>query len=191
MYTEGGLITGCLRGRVARSIVQLTAPPPQALALYLVDLNPASTLQALAQYLVNLNVWTHNLLTLRARKTKSQALITCSHDHCPWWWAGLSLFIITYSIAISVFVPFFRSLVGIITASTYLLCAYTLPAWFALRLFWGKTLLLERGFLLLLIPVSLLLSAVGLAASLLSLAEQHRKCLWDSTGISKIVHMDF
>ena len=93
-------------------------------------------------------MWTHNLLTLRARKTKSQALITCSHDHCPWWWAGLSLFIITYSIAISVFVPFFRSLVGIITASTYLLCAYTLPAWFALRLFWGKTLLLERGFLL-------------------------------------------
>ena len=134
-------------------------------------LSPAPAPQALAQYLVNLNVWTHNLLTLRARKTKSQALITCSHDHCPWWWAGLSLFIITYSIAISVFVPFFRSLVGIITASTYLLCAYTLPAWFALRLFWHKTSLLERGFLLLLIPVSLLLSVVGLAASLLSMAE--------------------
>jgi hypothetical protein len=54
-----------------------------------------------------------------------------------------TLFVVSYSFALSVSLPFFSTLVGLVTASTYLICAYGLPAWFALKLLpkvggWGN-----------------------------------------------------
>lgn len=128
-------------------------------------------LQALAQYLVNLNVWTHNLLVLLGRavgSTKSaEARSAC--EHCGWKWLGTSLFVVSYSWLISMFLPYFSSLVGIVASATYLVCAYTLPCWFALKLFGSKMWRGELWLCHVIIPLSLLASAAGLVSSVRSL----------------------
>ncbi|KAJ9516222.1 hypothetical protein QJQ45_024651, partial [Haematococcus lacustris] len=125
---------------------------------------------ALAQYLINVNVWTHNLLVLLARcqARPGQNLPARACEHCGWRWLVISLFVVAYSCVISVSLPFFSSLVGLVTSVTYLVCAYALPAWFCLRLLpnisWGERLLLW-----LLIPTALLFSGVGLWGSISAL----------------------
>lgn len=78
-----------------------------------------------AQYLVNLNVWTHNLMVLLGRAFKSQrsalARGAAEHAHAPW--LGASLFVVAYSWLISMFLPYFSSLVGIVASTTYLVRA--------------------------------------------------------------------
>ncbi|KAJ9516031.1 hypothetical protein QJQ45_024473, partial [Haematococcus lacustris] len=125
---------------------------------------------ALAQYLINVNVWTHNLLVLLARcqARPGQNLPARACEHCGWRWLVISLFVVAYSCVISISLPFFSSLVGLVTSVTYLVCAYALPAWFCLRLLpnisWGERLLLW-----LLIPTALLFSGVGLWGSISAL----------------------
>lgn len=128
-------------------------------------------LQAIAQYLVNLNVWTHNLLVLigRAVGSNKSADARTACEHCPWRWLGASLFVVSYSWLISMFLPYFSSLVGIVASATYLVCAYTLPCWFALKLFGSKMWRGELWLCHVLIPVSLLISAAGLVSSVKSL----------------------
>ena len=132
-------------------------------------------LQALSQYLVNLNVWTHNLLTLIARSGENgdaaADAIQCSSDHCPWRWLGASIFVVAYSYAISTTVPYFSTLVGLVTSATYLTCAYALPAWFTLRLIGKRLGMAERCLLWSFIPISFLFSGVGLYGSIISLID--------------------
>ena len=141
---------------------------------------------------VNLNVWTHNLLTLIARsggdadrddkagleagEDEVDALIAppaikCSTDHCPKRWLAASVFVVVYSYAISTSVPYFGTLVGLVTSSTYLICAYALPSWFTLRLLGNALGTPERLLLWSLIPLSFLFSGVGLYGSIMSLID--------------------
>jgi hypothetical protein len=94
----------------------------------------AAPAQALAQYLVNLNVWTHNILTLLARRAAGRApggvgrcAVRTATDHARAPWAVASAVVIAYSAAIAVALPFFSTLVGLVASVTYLTCAYTLP----------------------------------------------------------------
>jgi vesicular inhibitory amino acid transporter len=92
-------------------------------------------------------------------------------DHSSAAWLGATTFVAAYSGAIAVLVPFFCTLVGLVTSVTYLTCAYTLPAWFMLRLAkqGGSALVMrpgEKWLLTMIIPLSVIASAVGLAASL-------------------------
>lgn len=92
-------------------------------------------------------------------------------DHSSAAWLGATTFVAAYSGAIAVLVPFFCTLVGLVTSVTYLTCAYTLPSWFMLRLAKqrGSGLALhpgEKWLLTMIIPLSVIASAVGLAASL-------------------------
>ncbi|KAG2491782.1 hypothetical protein HYH03_009942 [Edaphochlamys debaryana] len=128
--------------------------------------------QALAQYLVNLNVWAHNLLVLlhrRGRKNIEESPDIChvqsTGDHKARDWFAATAFIAFYSAIIAVAVPFFCTLVGLVTSVTYLTCAYTLPAWFALVLLGDRLGLVERVWLKALIPLSIILSCIGLVAS--------------------------
>lgn len=57
---------------------------------------------------------------------------------------------------------------GLVTSVTYLTCAYTLPAWFALKLLAAQLHPLERAFLMAVIPLSIVASAIGLAASIVT-----------------------
>ncbi|MEW5297296.1 MAG: hypothetical protein WDW36_000513 [Sanguina aurantia] len=127
--------------------------------------------QALAQYLVNLNVWTHNLLTLIARQRTPKATIVCASDHKAGTWFVASLFVLTYSYFISVSIPYFSPLVGLVTSVTYLSCAYTIPAWFSLCLVGPRLHAAERALLRALIPVSLALSAVGFYSSAMAMVD--------------------
>ncbi|KIY99064.1 amino acid transporter [Monoraphidium neglectum] len=53
------------------------------------------------------------------------AAAACSGDH-PWGpWLVVTAFVVLYSYGISMTIPFFSTLVGIVSSSTYLLCAYT------------------------------------------------------------------
>mmetsp|Transcript_35135 Transcript_35135/g.78203 ORF Transcript_35135/g.78203 Transcript_35135/m.78203 type:complete len:519 (+) Transcript_35135:215-1771(+) len=97
--------------------------------------------------------------------------ITCSGDHCWKRWLVASLFVVAYSYGISTTVPYFSTLVGLVTSATYLICAYVLPAWFTLRLLGSRIYLLEKVVLWSLIPFSFLLSGVGLYASVMALLQ--------------------
>ncbi|GFR52080.1 hypothetical protein Agub_g14540 [Astrephomene gubernaculifera] len=137
-------------------------------------------LQALAQYLVNLNCWTHNLLVLLSRRSRSFAQedegreahvegeAMSTGDHSSGHWLATTAFVASYSAVVAVAVPFFCTLVGFVTSVTYLACAYTLPAWFALKLLADRLGRLEKAWLITLIPVSLVLSAIGLVASVIT-----------------------
>jgi vesicular inhibitory amino acid transporter len=133
-------------------------------------------IQALAQYLVNLNVWTHNLLVLLGRSLghEQSAVARSAAQHCQWRWLGASLFVVLYSWLISMSVPYFSSLVGIVASSTYLVCAYTLPCWFGLKLLGGSMWKSELWFCHFIIPFSLLLSAAGFYSSVHSLIDNIR-----------------
>lgn len=126
-------------------------------------------LQAIAQYLVNLNIWNHNLLTLISRGCGWDQRISCAVDHNPYWWFGVSVFVVAYSCAISSSLPFFSTLVGILTSVTYLTCAYTIPAFFLLKLLGPKLGFGEKSVLYLMIPVSVVISLIGFVSSIYTL----------------------
>lgn len=48
------------------------------------------------------------------------AVARSAAQHCPWRWLAASLFVVAYSWLISMFLPYFSSLVGIVASSTYL-----------------------------------------------------------------------
>lgn len=60
------------------------------------------------------------MLLGRAVKHEQSAVARSAAQHCPWRWLGASLFVVTYSWLISMSVPYFSSLVGIVASSTYL-----------------------------------------------------------------------
>lgn len=49
----------------------------------------------------------------------------CSSDHSRLPWLAGTLFVVSYSYLLSMSVPYFSTLVGIVASSTYLVCAYT------------------------------------------------------------------
>ena len=133
-------------------------------------------LQAISQYLINLNVWIHNLLTLVSRSfpkehAKEGVLeAQCSQDQCPWRWLYASIFVVAYSYGLAISIPFFSTLVSLITSACYLICAYALPAYFTLILIGDQLNQVEKFFLQSLIPASFIFSALGFYASIVTLA---------------------
>ena len=97
-----------------------------------------------------------------------------STDHPRLKWFFASAFVLAYSYGISMSVPFFSSLVGIVASSTYLICAYALPCWFTLRLFGPELSMFERWLCKGIIPLALLLSAAGLVSSVSTLIQNIR-----------------
>jgi hypothetical protein len=152
-----------------------------------------TALQALSQYLVNLNVWSHNLLVLLARTYRKAAAAAMSPDakpgpgsaasaalaqsanahsaaeHQPLHWLAASGFVVAYSYLVSNMIPYFSCMVGIVSSSTYLVCAYTLPCWFALKLLRGSMASSELVLSYVLLGLSLPLSLLGLSSSVTSL----------------------
>eukprot|EP00798_Chlamydomonas_sp_ICE-L_P028716 gene28716-31890_t len=142
---------------------------------------------AISQYLVNLNVWTHNLLVLISRCNLGKSGLKpvdgygtlpdeeekqcpkCASDHLWQRWLAVSLFVVSYSFAISMSVPYFNLLVGLITGATYLLAAYALPAWFMLCMNPERMHFLEKCLLWSLIPLAIAVSIGGFYSSLLEL----------------------
>jgi hypothetical protein len=51
---------------------------------------------------------------------EQSAVARSAAQHCRWRWLAASLFVVTYSWLISMFLPYFSSLVGIVASSTYL-----------------------------------------------------------------------
>ena len=98
----------------------------------------------------------------------SQSL-PCTGDHKRLPWLVASVCIVGYSFGISVSLPFFSTLVGLVTSVTYLTCAYTIPCWFTLRLLGERVSRAERWLLRALIPLSLAFSVVGLGSSVWAL----------------------
>jgi vesicular inhibitory amino acid transporter len=70
---------------------------------------------------------THNLLVLLGRTFghEQSAVARSAAQHCRWRWLVASLFVVAYSWLISMFLPYFSSLVGIVASSTYLVGALT------------------------------------------------------------------
>ena len=89
------------------------------------------------------------------------------HKRLPWLVA--SVCIVGYSFGISVSLPFFSTLVGLVTSVTYLTCAYTIPCWFTLRLLGERMSRAEYWLLWALIPLSLAFSMVGFGSSVWAL----------------------
>lgn len=107
--------------------------------------------------------------------SQAPAVPRCSSDHARLPWLAGTLFVVSYSFLLSMSVPYFSTLVGIVASSTYLVCAYTLPCWFALKLLKDSMGRLERGACYVAIPISLLVSFVGLVCSVRTLIRQIRE----------------
>lgn len=95
----------------------------------------------------------------------------CAGDHSRLPWLLASACIIAYSFGISVSLPFFSTLVGLVTSVTYLTCAYTIPCWFTLRLLGDSISKAEYALCWTLVPLSIVFSCVGFAASLMALID--------------------
>jgi vesicular inhibitory amino acid transporter len=67
--------------------------------------------------------------------------------------------------------PFFSTLVGLVTSVTYLTCAYTIPCWFTLRLLPHRISRLEYALCWALVPLSVAFSLVGFGCSVYALAQ--------------------
>lgn len=109
----------------------------------------------------------------------------CSNDHARLPWLLVTSFVIASSYVVAMTIPFFSTLVGIVSSSTYLLCAYTLPCWFALRLLPQDLGRIERAACRLAIPLTLALSALGLVCSVSTLASRvcaRGKCSFGGAG---------
>lgn len=57
--------------------------------------------------------------------SQAPAVPRCSSDHARLPWLAATIFVVSYSYLLSMSVPYFSTLVGIVASSTYLVCAYT------------------------------------------------------------------
>jgi vesicular inhibitory amino acid transporter len=61
--------------------------------------------------------------------------------------------------------------VGLVTSVTYLTCAYTIPAWFTLRLLGRHISAAERALCYAIVPASIAFSALGFSCSIYALVQ--------------------
>ncbi len=99
----------------------------------------------------------------------SQVDVYHAGDHKRLPWLVASVCIVGYSFGISVTLPFFSTLVGLVTSVTYLTCAYTIPCWFTLRLLGDRVSKAEYWVLWGLIPLSIAFSLLGFGSSVWAL----------------------
>ena len=78
---------------------------------------------------------------------------------------------VAYSFLISMSIPFFSSLVALVTSATYLTTAYTIPCAFTLLLLRNRLSACELALCATLIPLSILMSCAGFFSALQSLLE--------------------
>ncbi len=102
---------------------------------------------------------------------KAAAHIESSSDHHWLSWLAGTTFVVAYSFLISMSIPFFSSLVALVTSATYLTCAYTIPCAFTLLLMRHRLSSAELGLCAALIPLSILMSCAGFFSALQSLLE--------------------
>ncbi|CAK0786030.1 hypothetical protein CVIRNUC_009243 [Coccomyxa viridis] len=124
-------------------------------------------------YMINLNVWTHLVLHLIA-PSKQREEDGEEKSSRPAW-AVTSVIGIALSCVVSVTVPFFDIIVAAIGALGDLAAAYALPALFVLVLMGSQLPRWERMLCYVVIPVTLLLSVVGVGSSVAALVRQVRQ----------------
>lgn len=94
-----------------------------------------------------------------------------ANDH-PWFiWLITTCCTIFYAFAISVSIPFFSTLVGLIASATYLTTAYTIPALCTLAIMGKRISALEYYVCIALVPLSVVGSSLGMYSSVLALIE--------------------
>ena len=94
-----------------------------------------------------------------------------ANDHHWLVWMVTTCFTIFYAFIISISIPFFSTLVGLIASATYLTTAYTIPALCTLAIMGRKISSLEYYACILLVPLSVTGSSVGMYSSVLALVE--------------------
>ncbi len=105
---------------------------------------------------------------------KYAAHIESSADHHWLSWLTGTTFVVAYSFLISMTVPYFSSLVALVTSATYLITAYTIPCCFTLALLRDRLRRPELALCTALIPLSLLMSCAGVLSAFQNLMENVR-----------------
>ena len=126
-------------------------------------------------YQINLNVWADMVLHIVVPHMNDPASRRTSIGRVTW--AATITIGIAFSFAISVFFPYFSIVMALIASIGDLASAYALPAMFNLKLLGDRMPRWERLVCYNIIPISLVLSALGVYSSLASLiheaAQQH------------------
>lgn len=94
-----------------------------------------------------------------------------ANDHHWLVWLVTTSLTIFYAFAISVSIPFFSTLVGLIASATYLTTAYTIPALCTLAILGKRISSIEYYACILLVPLSFIASSLGMYSSVLALLE--------------------
>ena len=121
-------------------------------------------------YQINLNVWADMVLHIvaphmnesSARRTTTGRLM----------WAGVIIIGIAFSVVVSIFFPFFSIVMALIASIGDLAAAYALPAMFNLKLLGDRMPSWEKLVCYIIIPVSFVLSGLGVYSSLASLIHE-------------------
>ncbi len=121
-------------------------------------------------YQINLNVWADMVLHILVPHMNDSASRQTTIGRLTW--AAAIVIGIAFSFVISIFFPYFSIVMALIASIGDLAAAYALPAMFSLRLLGDRMPTWEKLLCYIIIPVSLVLSGMGVYSSLASLIHE-------------------
>lgn len=135
-----------------------------------VVMNAGVFVHCIFAYQINLNVWADMVLHVVApHMNESSARQTVTGRLM---WAAVIIVGIAFSFVVSIFFPFFSIVMALIASIGDLAAAYALPAMFNLKLLGDRMPSWEKLVCYIIIPVSLVLSGLGVYSSLASLIHE-------------------
>lgn len=120
-------------------------------------------------YQIDLNVWTDLILDFTARRSRA---VNKSPRQQRFLWLVVSIIGIAFAAVMAYLLPFFSTIMGLIAAIGDLSAAYALPALFCLCLMRKEMPKWEQALCYLLVPLSVVLSAFGVYASVVQLIRE-------------------
>lgn len=134
-----------------------------------VVMNAGIFVHCIFAYQINLNVWSDMVLHVCAPQVSQTTL---QQPIGRLIWAVVTIIGIAFAFAVSVTFPYFSSVMALIAAIGDLAAAYALPALFSLKLLGHRMPTWEKALCYVLVPVSMLLSGLGVYSSLASLIKE-------------------
>ena len=135
-----------------------------------VVMNAGVFVHCIFAYQINLNVWADMVLHIVAPHMNESSARQTTTGRLMW--AGVIVIGIAFSFVVSIFFPFFSIVMALIASIGDLAAAYALPAMFNLKLLGDRMPSWEKLVCYIIIPVSLVLSGLGVYSSLASLIHE-------------------
>ena len=168
------IIMGCIGYYRLGSVFDFSRPITSILPHdgWNVLMNAGVFVHCIFAYQINLNVWADMVLHVVVPHLNTPSARLSATGRVTW---AVVIVGIAFSFVISTFFPFFSIVMALIASIGDLAAAYALPAMFNLKLLRDRMPAWERGLCYVIIPVSLVLSGLGVYSSVASLIHEFRR----------------